>query len=192
MRDQDVLRAVADGLSGLDMDRPAEDIIAAGTSRRRRRLAAVTAAGVMLAGLALAVPALTGSEPAAPPSAEQPTSMAPAQLVAFSVVSNPNGTVTLKLSKKQFFDPDAARKALSEAGVPAEIRIGKSGCYSIPAPPGLDQVFPSVSEAEGNTVLVIDPSAIPHGAVVTINYRAPSTNGPVGIGLAWKDRMSCK
>ncbi|MEU5725124.1 hypothetical protein [Micromonospora sp. NPDC047738] len=196
MRDQDVLRAVADGLSGLDMDRPAEDIIAAGTSRRRRRLAAVTAAGAMLAGLALAVPALTGSGPAAPPSAgppsaQRPASMAPTQLVAFSVVREPNGTVTLSLSKKQFADPDAVRKALSEAGVPAEVRVG-SICQSVPAPRLDDRIFPSQSEADASTVLTINPSAIPRGAVVAISYHDPSTNGPVVIGLAWKNRMTCK
>ncbi|MFE9202732.1 hypothetical protein [Micromonospora sp. NPDC007230] len=190
MRDQDVLRAVADGLSGLDMDRPAEDIIATGTSRRRRRLAAVTAAGV-LAGLAVAVPALTGSGPAAPPSAQRPASIAPTQLVAFSVVSKPNGTVTLTLSKKQFADPDAVRKALSEAGVPAEVRVG-SICQSVPAPRLDDRIFPSQSEADASTVLTINPSAIPKGAVVVISYHDPSTNGPVVIGLAWKNRMTCK
>ncbi|MFD2763674.1 hypothetical protein [Micromonospora eburnea] len=192
MRDQDVLRAVADGLSGLDLDTPAEDIIAAGTSRRRRRLATVTVAGVLLAGLAVAVPALTGSGPAALPYAQGPASTAPAQLVAFSVVSNPNGTVTLKLSKKQLFDPDAARKALSEAGVPAEIRVDGSHCYSIPSPPELDRLFPSRSEADEGIVLVINPSAIPQGAVMTISYRDPSTDGPVSFGLAWKNRMTCK
>ncbi len=207
MRDQDVLRVVTDGLSGLDMDRPAEDIIAAGTSRRRRRLAAVTTAGVMLAGLALAVPALTGSGSTAPPSAQRPASMAPAQPVAFSVASRPDGMVTLKLSNKYFPDPDAVRKALSEAGVPAEIRVGASGgCYSNPAPSQLEQVFPSVSEADDeSTVLLIDPSAIPQGAVVTFRYANSSgvvwatprvkgdtaANG-VSFGLAWKNKMTCK
>ncbi|MEV5764442.1 hypothetical protein AB0L34_07690 [Micromonospora sp. NPDC052213] len=180
---------MADGLSGLDMDRPAEDIIAAGNTRRRRRLAAVTAAGVMLAGLALAVPALTDSGPASPPSAERPASMAPTQLVAFSVASKPDGTVLLTLSKKQFADPDAVRKALSEAGVPAEVRVG-SICHSVPPPRPNDRIFPSHSEADADTLLVINPSAIPKGAVVSIGYK-DSSHGPVVFGLAWKNRMTC-
>jgi hypothetical protein len=181
---------VSDGLSGLDMDTPAEDIIAAGNSRRRRRLAAVAAAGVTLAGLALGVPALTGSGPAAPSSANRPASMAPTQLVAFSVVSKPNGTVLLTLSKKQFADPDAVRKALSEAGVPAVVSVG-SICHSVPALK-LDRIFPSQTEADASTVLTINPSAIPKGAVVAISYHDPSTNGPVVIGVAWKNRMTCE
>lgn len=191
MRDQDVLRVVSDGLSGLDMDTPAEDIIAAGNSRRRRRLAAVTAAGLMLAGLPLGVPPLTGSGPATPPSTEQPASTAPAQLVAFSVVSKPNGTVALKLSTKQLAAPDAVRMALSEAGVPAEVRVN-SFCHSVPAPPGLDRVFPSQDEEDGSTILVINPSAIPKGAVVSVGYLDPSSHGPVAFGIAWKKRLTCR
>ena len=58
MRDQDVLQVVSDGLSGLDLDTPPEEIMAAGNSRRRRRLAAVTGVGVvaLTAGLAVALP----------------------------------------------------------------------------------------------------------------------------------------
>jgi hypothetical protein len=190
VRDQDVLRAVSDGLSGLDMDTPAEEIIAVGNSRRRRRLAAVTVAGVAVAaGIAVGLPAFNGSGPAGPPTAGRPVNAAPANLAAFSVVSNPNGTVTLKLSRTQLASPDAVRDALSKAGVPANVRIG-SACYSVPAPSGVDRVF-SGGGQDSNTVLVITPSAIPQGAVVTIGYRDPSSNGPIGFGLAWKNRMTC-
>lgn len=189
MREQDVLREVADGLSGLDLDTPAEEIIATGDARRRRRLAAVSVAGVALAaGLAVAVP-FAGSGPAAPPAAQRPTSMAPATLAAFSVVGNANGTVTLALSMKQLADPDAVRKALSDAGVPAVVRVG-SACYSVPPPGGLDRVFSS-RQGEESIVLVITPSGIPKGAVVSIGYKDPETNGPVQFGLAWKNKMTC-
>jgi hypothetical protein len=186
VRDQDVLQVVSEGLSGLDMDTPPEQIIAVGNSRRRR-LAAGTAAGVALAaGLAVALPALVGSGPAAPPpAASRPGSAAPVDLAAFSVVANPNGTVTLELSRDQLADPDAVREALSEAGVPADVRIG-SACYSIPAPAGLDRVISSNGQA-----LVITPSAIPKNALVTIGYADPSSNGPIAFGLVWKDGMMC-
>jgi hypothetical protein len=181
---------VREGLSDLDMDTPAEDIIAAGNSQRRRRSAAVTVAGVAVAaGLAVGLPALNGSGPAGPPTAGRPASVATANLAAFSVVSNPNGTVTLRLSRKQLADPDAVREALSGAGVPAEVRIG-TACHSVPAPSGLDRVF-SADRQDAGTVVVITPSAIPSGAVVSIGYRAPSSGGPIEFGLAWKDRMTC-
>ncbi|GAB3951821.1 hypothetical protein [Micromonospora vulcania] len=194
MREQDVLRAVSDGLSGLDLAKPAEEIIAEGTSRRRRRMATATVAAVALAaGLAVGVPALMSPKPATSPTAQRPTSAAPVpaslpptQLVGFTVVSNPNGTVTLTLSDKQLADPGEVRRALAEAGVPAEVRV-ESHCYSLPSPPGLDKVFlPSASAA-----LVIKPSAIPKGAVVSIGYHDPATNGPIKFGLAWKDRLVC-
>jgi hypothetical protein len=184
VRDQDVLHVVSEGLSGLDMRTPPEQIIAVGNSRRRRRLAA---AGVAVAaGLAVALPAaLAGSGPGTPPAASRPGSAAPVDLAAFSVVSNPNGTVTLELSHEKLADPDAVREALSDAGVPADVRIG-SACYSIPAPAGLDRVISSNGQA-----LVITPSAIPKSALVTIGYADPSSNGPIAFGLVWKDRMRC-
>jgi hypothetical protein len=180
---------VSDGLSGLDMDTPAEEIIAAGNARRRRRLAAVSVAGMALAaGLAVAVP-FASSGPAAPATTEQPASMAPANLAAFSVVGNSNGTVTLTLSLKQLADPDAVRGALSGAGVPAEVRVG-SVCYSVPAPPGMDRIFSSRMEG-GNLLLVITPSGIPKGAVVSIGYSDPPSAGPVQFGIAWKNKLIC-
>jgi hypothetical protein len=190
VRDQDVLQVVSDGLSGLDLDTPPEEIIAAGNSRRRRRLAALTGAGVvaLAAGLAVALPTLGGSGPAGPSTAARPGSAAPVELAAFSVVSNSNGTVTLTLSRKQFADPDAVREALSAAGVPADVRTG-TPCHSVPAPPGLDRVLSSGRDA--STALVITPSAIPKGTVLAIGYRDPSSNGPMAVGLAWKDRMTC-
>jgi hypothetical protein len=181
---------VSNGLSGLDMDTPAEEIIAVGNSRRRRRLTAVTVAGVAVAaGIAVGVPALNGSGPAGQPTTVRPVTAAPANLAAFSVVSNPNGTVTLRLSRTQFANPDAVRDALSKAGVPAIVRVG-SGCHSVPPPPGLDRVI-SGDPQDLNTVLVITPSAIPNGAVVTIRYVDPPSNGPIGVGLAWTNRMTC-
>ncbi|MFG2055251.1 hypothetical protein ACGFI9_14590 [Micromonospora sp. NPDC048930] len=187
MRDQEVLRAVSDGLSGLDLDTPAEEIIAAGNARRRRRLAAGTVAGMALAaGLAVAVP-FAGSGPAAPPTAQRPASLAPVDLAAFSVVSNPNGTVTLTLSLKQLAEPDEVREALSAAGVPAVVRVG-SVCYSVPAPGHLERVFSDRMEG-GKLLLVITPSGIPKGAVVNIGYK--NSDGPVQFGLAWKNKLIC-
>jgi hypothetical protein len=196
VRDQDVLQAVSDGLSGLDMDTPAEEIIAGGTARRRRRTATVTVAGLAVAaGIAVGLPALSGSGPAGPPAAAPPASATlpasaapPPNLAAFSVVSNSNGTVTLSLSRTQLADPDEVRDALSKAGVRANVRVG-SPCYSVPAPPGIDRVFSGGQDP--GTVLAITPSAIPKGAVVTIGYRDPSSDGPIGFGLAWADRMVC-
>lgn len=70
--------------------------------------------------------------------------------------------------------------------MPAEIRVG-SACYSVPPPGHLERVFSSDKEDE-DIVLVITPSGIPKGAVVSIGYKDPETNGPVQFGLAWKKR----
>lgn len=185
MNNHDVLSVVRDGLSTIDMDTPAETLIAAGNARRRRRrLYGVAAAGALFAaGLGMAVPALsTGSTPATNP-ASQP---AAAQLAAFRLAANGDGTDTLTLPKSQAVDPDALRRALDNAGIPALIRVG-SFCHSRTDPPGLDQVLAARTE-DGTVVLVITPSAIPSGAELSFGFKPksdPGTKERVQFGLTW-------
>jgi len=78
-------------------------------------------------------------------------------LTAFSVDSNPGGTVTLTLTRDQIMDPSAVRQALAQAGVPAIVNVGflchvtqpvRSGQFISAHQPGPD----------GNTVMIITPS----------------------------------
>jgi hypothetical protein len=191
MNDDDVLRMVDDGLSGLDTDTPVEVIMARGDARRRKRwIGGVAVAGTLAAGAAVGVPALTGaaaSGPASPPAGS-------VQLAAFTLVDSANGTATLTLVKGRTLDPQALRRALAGAGVPATISVG-TFCHNEPEPLGLNAVLSSQRRADGSVVLVITPSAIPSGAELTIGYRPltdPGTKDRVRFGLAWEHKsLTC-
>jgi hypothetical protein len=191
VNDDDVLRMVDDGLSGLDTGITVETIMARGDARRRKRwLGSIAVAGALAAGTAVGIPALTAttaSRPASPPAGS-------VQLAAFTLVSSPNGTATLTLAKGRTLDPQALRRALAGAGVPATITVG-TFCHNEPEPPGLDAALSAQRQADGSVVLVITPSAIPRGAELTIGYRPltdPGTKDRVRFGLAWAHKsLTC-
>jgi len=187
MNDDDVLGTLKNSLSGVHSATPVETIVAAGRSRRRHRLAGLAVAGVAVAA-AVAVPALSPSEPAATPGSTNPL-----RLAAFTVVSNPNGTATVTLVKGPSLNADALSHALAQAGVPAVVRVG-SFCRSAHQPAGLDQVLGSQRRADGTVVLVIMPSAMPDGAKLSIGFKPKSSPGKkdrVQFTLVSGGRLSC-
>jgi hypothetical protein len=192
MNDHDVLHMVHDGLSGLDMDTPAETIVMRGDARqRRRRLAGVAVGGALAATLGVGVPALMSSAASAPSVPASPT-----QLAAFTLVSDHNGDATLTLAKDRVLDPEALRQALAADGVPSVVRVG-SFCHSPAAPPpGLDAVLSSQRRADGSVVLIIRPSAMPKGAQLSIGYRPLSDRASkdrVRFVLTWADQpLTCE
>jgi hypothetical protein len=172
MSDNDVLEMVKESMSGVHMQTPVEAIVASGRIRRRRRLSGLAVAGVAVGlGLTLGVPAVSHSG-----TAPQSTSANPAQLAAFTLVSNPNGTATLTLTKGQALDPETLRQALEHAGVPALVKVG-TFCHSQGQPTGLDRVLSSQRRADGTVVIVITPSAMPKGAELSIGYKPKSVPG---------------
>ncbi|MCW3839169.1 hypothetical protein ONA70_03535 [Micromonospora yasonensis] len=106
------------------------------------------------------------------------------------MVSNPNGTLALTLSRKQLADPDALRKALADAGVRAKITTDGTMCNSIPAPGNMEAVFPSTKHQPDGTVVVINPAAMKPGSMVVIEL-VESDGGVVVFGLAWEDKLIC-
>ncbi|HEX3923425.1 MAG TPA: hypothetical protein VHY31_14145 [Streptosporangiaceae bacterium] len=102
---------------------------------------------------------------------------------AFSVDTNPGGTVTLKLTQGQMFDPAALRQALARAGVPALVTVG-SVC-TVPGPSdALPQVLPpSPHQPRGRSVTTINPSAIPAREKLSIGYFAVPNGGGLHISL---------
>ncbi len=166
MSDNDVLDWVKGGMSEIHMHTPVEAIRGRGRARRRRRFSRRAGAGVAIGlGLALAVSAFTGSG-----SAPSPHAARPAQLMAFTLVSHPDGTATLTLTKGQIPDPSVLRQQLAQAGVPAVVMVG-SRCDSEGGdPPGLDEVVSSKRLMDGTVVLVITPSAIPQGSELAIGF----------------------
>jgi hypothetical protein len=123
MNDDQVLTAVrwsliaeTGDLTGMDMGRPAEQVMARGRVLRRRRLvtglSGVAAVAAVLA-LMLALP-FSGTGP-------RPVHV---NLAAWSVNSGPGGAVTFKLSRLS--DPARLQHVLAEAGVTAVVRWGEN------------------------------------------------------------------
>jgi len=108
----DHLHEVRDSLSDVHMTVPASAIFAAARKRRRRGVAAAGAACAAIA-LALALALAPASQ----------TRQVHVHLAAWSVDTNPNGTVTFKLRNAS--QPARLRQALAEAGVPAMVRWGE-------------------------------------------------------------------
>jgi hypothetical protein len=150
-------------------------------------------AAVGLAAAAVAVAAAVGIGYAAsgphPPSATPTASSGTTRggvhihLAAFSVDTNPGGTVTLELTRGQIFNPSALRHALAQAGVPALVTVG-SVCTSSGPSDALPQVISrSAPQPDGSTVTIITPAAIPAGQELSIGYFPLPNGGGVHISL---------
>jgi hypothetical protein len=121
--DTDVLRAVADCLSGVPVPEPPplEAVVARGRARRRHRLIpGVAGALAVAAGVALGVSALA--------PVQQPT----AHLAAWTVTRQPNGTIAVTI--RDLRDPAGLQRKLRAAGVPARVVFtGHRGPWPVPA-----------------------------------------------------------
>jgi hypothetical protein len=201
MNDDDVLRAVRGSLSGVRI--PAsprlEAIVARGRARRRRRHVELSVAGVASgAALVLSLSGVIGSVGRAPAR-----SSGRADVRAFSVVSNSNGTTTLTLNLDGGLnDPNAVRQALAQHGIPALVTVGElcttavrpdaPGAITQQPPPGgtpagsagESPIFRS-SGAVGSQKesIVFDPSAMPAGSEVSIGYRQDSHGRQISVRL---------
>jgi hypothetical protein len=111
------LAEVRDSLADVHMTIPASEIIARDRRHRTRRRHGLAAAGAACAATGLAVAlALAQGSPARPVPQH-------AQLAAWTVDTNPDGTVTFTLRNTSH--PAQLQHALAEAGVPAVVRWGQ-------------------------------------------------------------------
>jgi hypothetical protein len=138
-------------------------------SRRRRRLALAAAGLAVLAG-AVALPSID--------HLTAPAAGTHAQLAAFTVVPNPDGTVTLTLRRSQDVDATALTTALNQAGVRALVKVGVV-CDGRSAA-GIWK-FQTLRNNPGNGLhtLVISPVAVPQGSLLVISIPQPTD----GAGL---------
>jgi hypothetical protein len=110
----DHLREVRDSLGEVHMRVPASAIFAGARKRRRRGLAAAgTACAAVAAAVALTLTLAPGSQ----------TRQVHVHLAAWSVDTNPNGTVAFELRNAS--QPARLQHVLAEAGVPAMVRWGE-------------------------------------------------------------------
>ena len=140
-------------------------------SRQRARYAAVgLAAAAVAAATAAGIAYGTAGGPS--PVTSPTRSAVHIHLAAFSVDTNSDGTVTLKLNQGQLFDPATLRQALAKAGVPALVTVG-SVCTSPYPSNALPQVISRpLGQPRGRSVTTITPSAIPSGEELSIGYFA--------------------
>lgn len=106
------LAEVRDSMSGVRMTRPASEIFARAKKRRSRRVLAAAGAACAAIGITLAL--------AVPAGQARPVHV---HLAAWSVDTNPNGTVTFKLRNTS--QPARLQHVLAQAGVPALVRRGE-------------------------------------------------------------------
>jgi hypothetical protein len=157
----------------------ADFLMAAARTSPRRRTAAKTSFVVSMAALALVLVigvtvALlrTGSVQTAAKGGPVAVSLTPVHvhLAAFSVDTDPGGTVTLTVTMEQTADPNTMRQALAQAGVPASITIGSFCRNPSPSKALFRVVSPHRPRPDGTYGLVITPSAMPKGAELSIGY----------------------
>jgi hypothetical protein len=172
MSDTEVLRAASDSLSGIPVaSRPdVAAIMARGRSRRRRhRVTAVAGLSAAAAGTALVL-GLTGV--LGPGPARSPGTI---RTAAFTLVSNPNGTVALTIRLRELLHPATLQNDLAQFGIRAMVTSG-SFCSSDPAPVGFSQavsVYPAVLHRGSlvhPTIITFDPAAMPAGTELSFGY----------------------
>ncbi|MEV4350102.1 hypothetical protein AB0J83_37060 [Actinoplanes sp. NPDC049596] len=183
MNDDEVLDAVKQTLSDVQMDRSVEAIEERGRARRRNRKLTGAVAGGGLAVVAAAALAFAGGQSGTTPDTNQPladggtASSAPAmETVGYTLAKATDGSVKVSLDPKKLVNPGALEKALDSAGIPAVVKTGALCKPSGAELPQSDQVFQvkQVAGADGSAQynLVIKPAAMPKNSEVYFSVFA--------------------
>jgi hypothetical protein len=174
MNDDELLTTVRESFTSVHSATPVNQIVQGSrVVRARRFFPGVAAAAAVAAGVALAVSMLT-------PASHQPS----AQLAAWTVVRQPDGTVSVTI--RQFRDPAGLQRELRADGVPASVifnprlpadapfrdlfHVKNNPCQAYSG--GQGQLLKAVRGGsphplrEGSTLSVIHPSDLPSGAGV--------------------------
>lgn len=181
------LATATDALAGVHVNTPLDAIVRNGRARRRRhRLAGLTGAMAVTAGIALAVTALASSGHPASQSGHSASHPLIARLAAWTVARQADGDI--KITIRELSDPSGLQSTLRADGVPANVSSSTQPDPSCQPYPRTQALITSIYHAQkgagsGNTVLVIHPSALPSGAGVQIGASA---GGRAGDGSAYQ------
>ena len=179
MNDTDLITAVREPFADVFMATPVEAVVTRGRAvrRRRRRLQGVAGAvAAVTAGVVSILLAVVLGGRAA----------APVTLTAWTVVTEPNGTVAVSIHDLR--DPLGLEHALRAHGVAAIVRFHRSGSLMpgcvIPGGSRLALTYRRVflqrpAGSSGGALLYIDPAAVPRTAEVGIDAARGS-----GFGIA--------
>jgi hypothetical protein len=181
-----VLTAVHDAFEAVTMPTPLGALVAEAGARRRRRRRAVTAtAAAAVTGLAIGV---VGHDHGSTRSAAPATSAAAVQPVhivtaAYTVDTQPNGTVTVTWTKQNYFqDPSGLQAALQKAGFPVLVKVGefckgpRDNGYLDPSGEGrgVDQVMQASTDSNDHVVFTFNRAALPANTELFIGYLSPA------------------
>jgi hypothetical protein len=144
--------------------------------QRRRRVWLAAAAGVVAVATGVAV---TGS---LPDSQQQSPAAVHVNLAAWSVNTNPDGTVTLTMRQEDH--AALLQRVLREAGVPAVVRVNEK-C----GPVFDNSASGRVVGGEDGHLLTIRPSAIPGGAQLLVTLLLAPVRMPPRYSLMWGNSM---
>lgn len=207
MNDDEVLNAVKQTLSDVQMDRPVEAIEERGRARRRNRNLFGAVAGGGLAAVAALAVAFSGGQSGTTPATNQPlaeggatTTTAPAmETVGFTLATQADGAVKVSLDPAKLLNPAGLEKALAAAGVPAVVKKGELCEPKGAELPETDEVFSVKQVVTGGNSrydLIIDAAAMPKGSEVYFSVFAIEKGGDYakfGKALVSKGAaMSCR
>jgi hypothetical protein len=184
MIDDEVLDVMRKTLSDVRMDRPVEAIEQRGRAlRRNRALLGVVAGGGLAAVVAVALAlALVSHQSGTAPAESGPVvggstaGGAPAmEQAAFTVVKQTDGSVELTLAYVKILNPEALQKALTDAGIPAVVKVDVLCTPKGKELPESNEVFQAVApdEPAAPYALVIVPAKMPKNSVVYFSVYTP-------------------
>jgi hypothetical protein len=195
------LRRMADETARQARPPAAADIIRQGDRRRRRSrtrrsLGGLSVAAVVGASVTLGL-ALTGSAPA--------HTTGTIRTMAFTLVSNANGTATLTINPNVLLEPGTLQSDLAHAGIPAMVTVG-SFCSSDPAPAGFLQVVSMQKIPRGELpqrplgskhgplparTMTINPAAIPAGTELSFGNFRLANGEQTSFALIYTNSYTC-
>jgi hypothetical protein len=162
MNDDHLITLVREQRSNVHMDIPVEQIVGRGRAlRARRRIPGVAASALAVA--AAAVLAVTALLPASHQAGPQP----PAQLAAWTVTKQADGTI--KVTVRQLRDPQGLQRRLRADGVPASVTFFGHEPRACQRYPKMSAVLMAEVFGRHGPPLVIHPKALPHGAGIQLN-----------------------
>jgi hypothetical protein len=174
MTDDDLITLVREQRRNVHMDIPVEQIVGRGrTLRARRRLPGVAAGALVVA--AAAVLAVTALVPAGHRAGPQP----PAQLAAWTVTRQADGTITVTV--RQLRDPQGLQRTLRADGVPASVTFFGHQPRACQRYPKMSAVLMAEVFGEQGPPLVIHPKALPHGAGVQLSPGHYPHGAPIAL-----------
>ena len=174
MTDDDLITLVRQQRGSVQMTTPVEQIIGRGRALRTRRRIPSLAAGALAVAAAAAL-AVTALLPAGHQAGRQP----PAQLAAWTVTKQADGTI--KVTVRQLRDPAGLQRRLRADGVPASVTFFGHEPRSCQRYPKMSAILMAEVFGGHGPPVVIHPKALPHGAGIQLNPGHYPPGAPIAL-----------